>query len=227
MSAGPNGPCPYPGELSVTIVQPLTDLVNLQFDPYDTGWMLNIGHLFLALCESLKELDTFYKQIKNKEAWVLGPSIREYEGVQFEYLECLIPECLSKAVFKARMQPKNEIIVVKFTNSYGVDVHRLLEKENLAPKLRHFSGGNKGFKKPGGPEMVVIDFIPDTSDSPLTDQGRKDVEHVVGLLHKAGYVFGDLRLPNILNLQDGHVMMIDFDWSGFEGQVFYPMGLNP
>ena len=202
MSAGPNGPCPYPGELSVTIVQPLTDLVNLQFDPYDTGRMLNIGRLFLALRESLKELDTFYKPIQSKKACVLWPSIREYEGVQSEYLERLLPHCLSKAVFKARTQPKNEIIVVKFTNSYGVDAHRLLEKENLAPKLRYFSGDDEGFKKPGGLEMVVMDFISDTSDSPLTDQGRKDVEHAVGLLHKAGYVFGDLRLDNILNLQD-------------------------
>ena len=206
------------------IIQPLTDLVNLQFDPYDDGRMHNIARLFLALRESLKELDTFYKQIENEEAPMLWPSIREYQGVQFEYLGRLLPEYLSKAVFKARVLNGN-LIVVKFTNSYGVDAHRLLEKEKLAPKLRYFSGGDEGFKKPCGLEMVVMDFIPDTN-SPLTDQGRKDVEHVVGLLHKAGYVFGDLRLPNILNLQDGHAMMVDFDWSGLEGQVVYPMGLN-
>jgi hypothetical protein len=46
------------------------------------------------------------------------------------------------------------------------------------------------------------------------------------LLHSAGYVFGDLRDPNILKLPDGRAMLVDFDWSGKEGQAFYPMGLN-
>ena len=208
------------------VVQPLTDLVNLQFDPYDTDRMLDVARLFLALRESLKELETFYKELETRETLTLWPSIRAYEGFRFEYFERLLPECLSKAVFKARTQPNDELVVIKFTKSYGVNVHRLLEREKLAPRLRYFSGDDKGFKKPGGLEMVVMDFIPGTSDSPLTDQGRKDVSRALELLHEAGMVFGDLRLPNILNLQDGHAMIVDFDWSGLDGQVCYPMGLN-
>ncbi len=70
---------------------------------------------------------------------MLWPSIHAYESVQFEYLECLLPECLSKPVFKARMQPNNnELIVVKFTNSYGIDAHRLLEGEQLVPQASVF-----------------------------------------------------------------------------------------
>jgi serine/threonine protein kinase len=62
--------------------------------------------------------------------------------------------------------------------------------------------------------------------SSLTQQGLKDVCHALDLLHRAGYVFGDLRLANILNLQDGHATLVDFDWSGPVEKVFYPMGLN-
>ncbi len=32
--------------------------------------------------------------------------------------------------------------------------------------------------------------------------------------------------PNILNLQDGRAMIVDFDWNGLAAQVFYPMRLN-
>ena len=209
------------------VVQPLTDLVNLQFDPFDTDRMLDIARLFLALNTSLKELDAFYKGLGTQATLRLWPSIRRYKDNRFEYLERLLPEHRYKAVFKARTEATNELVVIKFTKSYGVDAHRLLERERLAPSLLYFSGDDKEFKKPGGLEMVVMDFISDTSDSlTLTDQGRKDVSRALELLHEAGLVFGDLRPPNILNLQKGHAMIVDFDWSGLEGQVFYPMGLN-
>jgi tRNA A-37 threonylcarbamoyl transferase component Bud32 len=36
-------------------------------------------------------------------------------------------------------------------------------------------------------------------------------------------VHGDLRDPNIIVCDDnGRVYLIDFDWSGKEGEVFYP-----
>lgn len=208
------------------IVQPLTDMVNLQYDPYDSPRMLNIGRLFLALRESLKELDIFYKEIENKATSVLWPSIRTYQDTQFEYLERLLPKYLSKAVFKGSTLPNNEFIVIKFTNSYCIDAHRLLQTQGLAPRLRYFSGDDKTFKKPGGLEMVIMDFVEDDSESPLTSKGREDVRRAIEQLHAAGYVFGDIRDANILKLPNGHAMLVDFDWSGREGQVFYPMGLN-
>jgi hypothetical protein len=139
------------------VVQPLTDLVNLQFDPYDTSRML--ARLFFALRESLKKLDAFYKEIEKQAVSILWPSIRTYGGMQFEYIERLLPKCRSKAVFKGHMLPNNESIVIKFTNSYSADAHRILEKEGLAPRLRYFSGDDTSFEKPGGLEMVVMNFV--------------------------------------------------------------------
>ncbi len=207
------------------VCQPLTDLVNLQFDPYNYRRMLNVARLFLALRESLQELDAFYKGIKHQMPSLLWPSICAYNGVQFKYLARLVPECHSKAVFKASTLPNNEMIVVKFTDSYNAKAHRLLAEKDLAPKLRYFSGDDKGFKKPGGLEMVVMDFT-EGSNAQLSQQGREDVRRALDLLHGENYVFGDLRHPNILNLEDGHAMLVDFDWSGPAEQVFYPMGLN-
>ena len=188
--------------------------------------MLNIARLFLALRESLKELEAFYKEIEKQATSILWPSIRPYGGMQFEYVECLLPKYLSKAVFKGRMLPNHESIVIKFTSSYCVDAHRLLEKAGLAPRLRYFSGNDEAFKKPGGLEMVVMDFVEEASESRLTAQGKEDVQRAINVLHDAGYVFGDLREANILKLPNGHALLVDLDWSGKEGEVFYPMGLN-
>jgi hypothetical protein len=188
--------------------------------------MLNIARLFLALRESLKELDTFYKEMEMQAACILWPSIREYQGMQFQYIKRLLPGSRSKAVFKGRMVPNNELIVIKFTNTYSVDAHRLLENEGLAPRLRYFSGEDKAFRKPGGLEMVIMDFVEEDTNSNLTTQRLRDVRRAINLLHEQDYVFGDLRDANVLKLKNDHAMLVDFDWSGKEGQALYPMGLN-
>jgi len=184
--------------------------------------MLNIGRLFLALRECLKELDTFYRGIGDRKTSILCPSIRTYENIQFEYIARLDTHHLSKAIFKARTQ-NGELIVVKFTNSYSAGGHRLLEAAALAPKLRYFSGNQEAFKKPRGLEMVVMDFIIENSDSSLTPRRLGDVKKAMDIFHNAGYVFGDLRGPNILRLKDGHAMLVDIDWCGMAGEA---MGLN-
>jgi serine/threonine protein kinase len=74
--------------------------------------------------------------------------------------------------------------------------------------------------------MVVMDFVEEGTEPHLTSQGREDIKRAISFLHTAGYVFGDLRDANVLKLPDGRAMLVDFDWSGKEGQVFYPMGLN-
>jgi hypothetical protein len=152
-------------------------MVNLQFDPYDSSRMLNIARLFLALRESLKELDVFYKLIEIQAVSILWPSIRTCEGMKFEYLERLPPNHRSKAAFKGRLLPNNELIVIKFTNSYSVDSHRLLEKDGLAPRLRYFSGDDATFKKPGGLEMVIMDFVEEEVEIDISGERRHSACH--------------------------------------------------
>ncbi|KDQ07365.1 hypothetical protein BOTBODRAFT_120196, partial [Botryobasidium botryosum FD-172 SS1] len=51
------------------------------------------------------------------------------------------------------------------------------------------------------------------------------VEEAMKLLHGNGFVFGDLRAPNILRV-DGGAMLIDFDWAGKVGEAKYPLDIN-
>jgi len=55
--------------------------------------------------------------------------------------------------------------------------------------------------------------------------GRK-IREVVTQLHNQNMVHGDLRDTNIVVANDGSFMLIDFDWSGIEGQVRYPPLVN-
>ena len=47
------------------------------------------------------------------------------------------------------------------------------------------------------------------------------LEGAITALHADGYVFGDLREPNVLLVGD-KVVLVDFDWCGKEGEVRYP-----
>lgn len=207
-------------------IQPLTDMINLQFDPYDPDRMLNIGRLFVALRSSLKELDAFYSTLQRQPASILWPMIRVYGDVEFQYIRQFVPEQRSKAVFEARELSTNRHIVVKFTNSYAVDAHRLLADANLAPPLLFFSGEANVSRDIGGFKMVVMEFIQQNSNWRWTTHAQAELRRAVDLLHSSGYVFGDLRDANILKLADNRIMLVDFDWCGKEGEVFYPMGLN-
>ncbi|KAF8551037.1 hypothetical protein OG21DRAFT_1513328 [Imleria badia] len=59
------------------------------------------------------------------------------------------------------------------------------------------------------------------------EEWKKELEELVQSFHDLGYVHGDLRSPNIFC--DGEkVKLLDFDWGGKQGDVYYPEGpLNP
>src|SRR5438046_9227519 len=47
----------------------------------------------------------------------------------------------------------------------------------------------------------------------------------INALHEKGFVFGDLRWPNIMVL-NGRAKILDFDWCGNDGEDRYPATLN-
>ena len=53
-----------------------------------------------------------------------------------------------------------------------------------------------------------------------------DLREAFQLLHDAGYVFGDLRQPNVMMTRKGKVQLIDFDWASKDGEVKYPVGIS-
>lgn len=72
--------------------------------------------------------------------------------------------------------------------------------------------------------LVVMEYVDARSDTP--QDVHKQIEDIIYLLHSQGYVFGDLRRPNILFDTHGKVKLIDFNWSGRFDMTICDMGLR-
>jgi serine/threonine protein kinase len=147
----------------------------------------------------------------------------------------------SSTLFSATLTKNNETIrvVVKFCISYGNQAHDCLASRSLAPKL-HFCG-----PVVGGMLMVIMDEVIGKTvheayrgigiPKSIIDQ----VERAIKELHSEGFVFGDLRRPNIMIVGSSsrkrdsegtelglEVKLIDFDWAGDDGVARFPWALN-
>jgi hypothetical protein len=155
----------------------------------------------------------------------------------FEYLGRLEAD-MRCVTFLAKIKDTDEKIVVKFVDRYGAEVHRFLAEQGHAPQLLYYGplpdrtvydasetvpDGMKpmnGYRRLGPGiaqemKMVVMEYIP-RSKPHLDDLelSYRKVLDVVELLHANGYVFGDLRGPNIMFDTKKNVKFIDFDWPG-------------
>ncbi|KAL4255883.1 hypothetical protein AB1N83_011384 [Pleurotus pulmonarius] len=77
-----------------------------------------------------------------------------------------------------------------------------------------------------GKFCVVTEFVEEKESAQLTTEGVKTLRDAVKALHEHALVFGDLRDANVLVDTRGNPYLIDFDWSGAEGTVRYPLDLN-
>ncbi len=119
-------------------------------------------------------------------------------------------------------------VVVKFTTQYNSAAHSILADAGFAPKL------HACIPVCGGLKMVVMDRVQGQNAYAWRAERRcklppavyEGVRSAIELLHQAGFVFGDLRLSNIMLTPDGHVMLVDFDWAGKADEARYPATLN-
>ena len=130
-------------------------------------------------------------------------------------------------LYLARLGDKE--VVVKFTEQYNAEAHRLLAAHDLAPRLHAFVAVVGGL-------MVVMDYLPEAQGGILKVATRphragiqKAVRRALTLLHDNGLVFGDMREQNVLHIrpfEDGRdedrAWLIDFDWVGKAGEATYP-----
>jgi len=136
-------------------------------------------------------------------------------------------EKTTRALFTASMksQEAGKLVVVKFTRRYCPEAHKVLAGMSLAPQLEYHADI-------AGVHFVVMECLKATEDTGEVLKSTRGSKHVESLrravraLHGAGLVFGDLREPNIL-ITEGGVKLVDFDWSGKEGQVHYPIDIAP
>ncbi|KAI0808283.1 hypothetical protein C8Q74DRAFT_1363684 [Fomes fomentarius] len=120
-------------------------------------------------------------------------------------------------------------VVVKFTSQYNAEAHRTVSDAGFAPTLRAC------VPVCGGLKMIVMDRVQgqnayawraERRGSKLPPTVYESMHSAIEVLHQAGFVFGDLRLSNIMCVPDGRVMLVNFDWAGKAGEARYPVTLN-
>jgi hypothetical protein len=121
-----------------------------------------------------------------------------------------------------------DTVVVKFVTRYGKTGHEFLAKRGLAPAL-YYVGEVPDWKWAvralrsevefpgldfGSSQMVVMEFVEACDVTYERNQELAlQVARILNDIHSAGFVFGDLRPPNMLYYRN-QVMLIDFNWMG-------------
>lgn len=156
-----------------------------------------------------------------------GPHFQTFakDGVQYKlkYTGRLVPDTVSKPIFHATMTCdsnsdfKPQHVVIKFSKHYSKKAHELLAESDFAPRLWFC----EKVEDVGNLWVVVMNFI---NVQKKKINGSK-LKEAIRILHETGIVHGDLRIPNILYTSKGP-MLIDFEWSGPEGESRYPLSIN-
>jgi serine/threonine protein kinase len=195
-----------------------------------------VARVLRALEASTNLLRDFYLGLDLKAERVDGelmpPYFREFTSdgklYKLKYTKRMAEDYPDKAVFEASTKPVGQVgepegVVVKFTHSYCGAAHRLLAEQLLAPRLRYCEKVESI-----GMYVVIMDLVGRDISASFRDQQRvaNKLRTAIKTLHGSGLVHGDLREPNILVTEDGDVKIIDFDWSGKEGEAYYPSDIN-
>ncbi|KAI9433727.1 hypothetical protein H4582DRAFT_2112768 [Lactarius indigo] len=132
-----------------------------------------------------------------------------------------------RSLFRATY--RNEGVIVKFCEQYHGNAHNLVAEASHAPELFFCE------RIQGGVTMVIMGFIAGQDayyrfkKVDLPSAILDDVKSAVRVLHDAGFVFGDLRRPNIIIDTTGardQALLINFEWVGQDSQTRYLANLN-
>jgi hypothetical protein len=191
----------------------------------------NIARILVALRECLDELKKYYSSLPNADIPRLCPDEphpRFYpyptsyisdgsDGrvVKFRYIGPVEEGEVTCVTFLAKIVngDKAKKVVVKFVAQYGMDVHRYLADRGFAPQLYYF-GRLDGTKEhtASGMQMVDMEYIDSKTTAPSDAYDK--IAKILTALHPKGYVFGDLRQPNILFDKTDKAFLVDFNWCG-------------
>ncbi|KAJ6567373.1 hypothetical protein DFH09DRAFT_1156775 [Mycena vulgaris] len=150
--------------------------------------------------------------------------------VHFEYLEALERDAACVTFLCRTQEDQPRSVVVKFTQTYCPEAHKLLAQQGHAPELLYCGPVDHSDSAPSYQllKMIVMEYIDGKTAAQLQDKLPEDfaqqLTKIVSVLHDDGYVFGDLRWPNLM-VAGGQVKLIDFDWAGKAGCATYPIHL--
>ncbi|KAG6379741.1 hypothetical protein JVT61DRAFT_10276 [Boletus reticuloceps] len=212
---------------------------------HDDGQCHRIARILYALRESIQRLDSWYKGLNvapfdlsptfHFRFWPSPDSYRDSDTntlVKFTYQKPLERDVSCVTYLAQTLEDNSKDIVVKFVTgtSYGADAHRHMASKGFAPRLLYYGGINVTPEMPsyGDLRMVVMERVKGwtlhevlerkSEKTLIPSSFKSDLEHAFTHLHGAGYVFGDLRKPNVMVLPEGTpgsaAQLIDFDWAG-------------
>jgi serine/threonine protein kinase len=172
-----------------------------------------VARVFHALKTSLEELRSFYEGLSPASdppvASRYFPSYPDNDKrVEFGYIGYLEngSDCTTLRA-RTLTNPARDI-VVKFVDRYGQGAHELLAESDLAPKLLYHGpcpADQRIF-------MVIMEYVDGPTiavakrdlDEETMEKVRSQVKTAIKLLHDHNFVFGDLRLPNIMDHHEGY-----------------------
>ena len=221
----------------VPIVEHLFDIA-LHITADNNDHLITLARAMASLKRSLEQLLNWYKQIPTITSCSLGLS-KHYRpfmissSVENSNFGITILKRLDehKFVFQARIENSrvpelkdNQNVILKLTKTYCDEAHKLLEKNEFAPKLYHIQ------TLPGGWKLIIMQYLDGFQEikSPFKSEQKKKLQKIVNIIHNANIVHGDLREPNIMvsTSNEIDIRIIDFDWAGTAGQVFFPPNIN-
>jgi hypothetical protein len=241
----------------IAIQQPLTDFI-WSADIRNEDCIETLAKMFFALRTSFEMLASYYRQLQTSEKLDFRakfPFFKSFtrpngEVVEIEYISRVtdLEPDPSRAIYYARHRTRTqEHMVVKFVKKYSEEAHACLAERYLAPQLHYYG------RIPGGQYVIIMDRavgLNASDDLQIRSRGLslsafKNISEAIDILHKHGFVFGDLRLPNIIILDTPitfpatdsstsetrtdpvEAILVDFDWSGREGDdTRYPNSIN-
>src|SRR5712672_331390 len=146
------------------------------------------------------------------------------EEIQFQIIRRHLPQSDHSILYVAETTPNREIILLKFTRHYSIELHEFCASRQRAPRIIGFQS------LPGDCLVIAMEYLslyvsPSQAHSTILDRfcdkWINDLQKLTQEFHKSNLVHGDLRESNILC--DGKdLVVLDFDWGGKVGEVYYP-----
>jgi len=212
----------------------------------DDAQVIESSRRFYALRLALRELEDYYLQLLPPIVPDGGihprfcPSITSFvdsttgHSVDFDYVRPFEeePTCVT---FLSRRRDTQEEVVVKFVRRYGKEAHEWMAERTWAPRLLHHGILGAGY---GDLALVVMEYVKGRTleeryPTRITTHVRDSVARCLNAFNEAGFLFADLRRPNIMRVDDteesaeGSIRFIDFDWACKEGDgARYPVHLS-
>ncbi|KAG0707668.1 hypothetical protein DFH29DRAFT_994698 [Suillus ampliporus] len=201
----------------------------------DDDQFLQIGRVLYALRESIAKFKGWYDNVFEREEPPYNMSHPVPHSRFFPTPDTYIRDCdsyinsppaLTYLAETVEAKPIN--VLVKFVTRYGEDAHKAMAEAGFAPKILYYGPINIALHMPsyGRVRMVVMEYVDGKTAFSASNLPFNFHQEFIEYCHGQGFVFGDLRMPNVMVTKNGKMQLIDFDCAGREGEVTYPISIS-